>query len=118
MKDCWIKPNGKIVEVEKYCHIDYAHNYLSENYNKEEKRKLLNKNDHSAISTLHALGWVRVQVNTDNHIEIFGDCISLVKPMRNTCDPAMNPAQIKTAKRLCRESNTEFHKAINDSRFW
>jgi hypothetical protein len=51
-------------------------------------------------------------------IEILGGCIDLTKQAKNTIDPAMNEKQLKVAKKLCEDCNTEFHVAINDKRFW
>ena len=119
MKDCWIKPNGQIIEVGDMQHNSYASDLLEKEMGLEGMMDYLEKNNcDSPYEILHKRGWVKVRVNSYGSIEIVGNCISLIKPMRNTCDPAMNFAQMKTAKRLCRETNTEFHKAINERRFW
>ena len=51
-------------------------------------------------------------------VEILGSCISLQCLQRNTIDPAMNSRQLRVAKLICDEVGEDFHKAINDKRFW
>ena len=119
MNDCWIKPNGQIVEIGQMQHNMYAGELLEEEMGLEGMMNYIEENNMNyPYEVLHQRGWIRVKVCSDNSIEIFGDCVDLTRPMRNTIDPAMNQVQIRIAKMLCEESNTEFHKAINDRRFW
>ena len=122
MKDCWIDPNGNIVEVKPCCHNDYADELLEEEFGGFEqlhdymKEKYMNY----PYEVLHERGWVRVKYNTSYlpRIEILGGCCDLTKPAKNTIDPAMNERQLRVAKELCEKCNTSLHVAINDKRFW
>ena len=121
MKDSWLTPEGKIIEVGDFQHNEYASDLLEEEMGLEELHKYMRKNHCSyPYEVLHERGWVRIKFNTAYapKVEILGGCIDLTKPQKNTMDPAMNSAQLKVAKRLCEEVGEDFHRAINDKRFW
>ena len=122
MKDSWLTPEGKIIEVGDFMHNDYASDLLEEEFGgTQELYDYMDKNNMSyPYEVLHQRGWVRIKYNTSYlpRIEILGSCIDLTKPMRNTIDPAMNERQIRVAKELCEKCNTSFHQALNDKRFW
>jgi hypothetical protein len=121
-KDCWLDPNGNIIEVGSCEHNTYACNILEKEMG--STKALYDYMDKHGLSypycVLHKRGWVRVKYNADYlpRIEIIGNCIDLTKPMRNTMRPAMNERQIRVAKELCEQCNTSLHVAINDKRFW
>jgi len=119
MKDCWIKPNGQIIEVGDFMHNEYASELLKEEMGDSYYENVHGKNKYPYV-ILHERGWIRVKFNTSYlpKIEILGGCIDLTKQMRNTIDPAMNSAQMKKAKMLCDEVGEDFNRAINDKRFW
>ena len=118
MNDCWIDPKGQIYEVPDFGHNDFAYEYLEKQIGFEEMMKI--KGIRSAYSILHDMGWVRVKYNTSYapKVEILGDCIDLTKPQKNTIDPAMNSIQLRVAKQICDEIGEDFHRAINDKRWW
>ncbi len=119
--DCWLDPNGKIIEVGCSQHNEYASNLLEEEMGFLEFMDYMDKNNISCpYEVLHKRGWVRITYNRDYlpRIQILGGCIDMTKPARNTIDPAMNEQQLRVAKQLCEECNTSFHVAINDKRFW
>jgi len=121
MRDSWLDPNGKIIEVGDFRHNEYAHELLENEMGMEQLHEYMDEhNCHSATEVLHKYGWVRIKYNTAYlpRIEILGNCISLVKPEHNTIDPRMNSKQLEVAKRLCEENNTTLHVAVNDKRFW
>lgn len=123
MEDSWLKPNGVIIEVGMFNHNKYANNILIEEFGGDyfKLEEFLIKNRLSyPYEALHLRGWIRIKFNSGYlpRISFLGNCIDLTKPMINTMNPAMNDIQLKIAKRLCEEYNTEFHVAINDKRFW
>jgi hypothetical protein len=121
MKDSWLTPDGKIIEVGDFMHDEYACELLENEMGMEKLRAYMDENNcNSYTEILHKRGWVRIKYNTAYlpKIEILGNCISLVRPERNTIDPKMNKKQLKIAKQLCEECNTTLHVAINDKRFW
>ena len=122
MRDSWLNPKGKIIEVGKSQHNEYAYEILEEEFGDSGKlHTYMEENNYqSATEVLHLRGWVRVKYNATYlpKIQILGNCIDLTKPMRNTIKPAMNERQLKVARELCEKCNTEFHVAINDKRFW
>lgn len=120
MKDCWLDPKGKIYEVPQCGHNDFASEYLEEELGGSQALRAHKKEIgcQYAYEVLHSRGWVRVEVRNNGKIEILGGCIDLTKPQRNTVDPPMNATQIRVAKMMCEETNTDFHQAINDKRFW
>jgi hypothetical protein len=120
MKDCWIDTKGKIYEVCDCGHNDFASKMIEEEMGKWESYEFLHKHNKSAYQWLHDKGWVRVKYNTAYlpKVEILGGCIDLTKQQRNTVDPAMNSRQLRVAKLICEEVGEDFHRAINDKRFW
>lgn len=120
MKDCWIDPNGKIHEVPSCGHNDFASKIIENEMGFYEANDFLNDKLIYPYEWLHDKGWVRVRYNTSYlpKVEIFGGCIDLTKPQRNTVDPAMNSRQMRVARLICDEVGEDFHRAINDKRFW
>ena len=119
MRDAWIDPNGKLIEVST--HNEFASDLLEEEMGIVEMLDYIEDNGMDYPNeVLHKRGWVRVKFNDSYlpRVEILGGCISLVKQMRNTIDPAMNTTQLRIAKQICEEQNTAFNMAINDKRFW
>ena len=117
MKNSWIKPSGEVIEAHN--HNKYASDLLDEKMGVEGAYDYMEKeNIDYPYQVLHLWGWVRVGVRSGGNIDIMGDCIDLTRAQRNTIDPKMTPAQIRTAKKLCVDSCTLFHEAINDKRFW
>jgi len=119
--NAWLDPNGKIIEVPGAFHDEYAYILLKKEAEMDEERvfDLIEKEKcEYPYQVLHKRGWVRIKSSIKGQIRILGDSISLVKPMRNTIDPAMNRKQIKVAKEICRNNNTSFHEAINDKMLW
>ena len=120
-RDSWLTPKGEIIEVGDFQHNEYANDLLEDEMGLEKLHKHMKKNNYdSATEVLHSRGWVRIKYNTAYlpNIEILGGCTNLVEIQRNTMDPPMNIKQLKIAKRLCEDNDTEFHVAINDKRFW
>lgn len=118
MKDSWIKPNGTVIEVDD-SHDEFARDLLSKEMSRNDMREYMDNNHiYYPYEILHNRGWVRVKVRNNKNISILGNCVDLTAPQINTIDPPMNIAQLKTARRLCFESNTLFHESINDKRFW
>ena len=115
-RDAWLRPNGEIIEVDQFKHDEYARDFLT----KEMEMEGIKRNITSPTMELHKRGWVRIKYNIQwlPRIEIMGGNISMIKPMRNTIDPAMNEKQLKVARRLCEEMNTSLHVAINHKSFW
>lgn len=120
MKDCWLDPKGKIHEVCHAGHNEFAYKLLEKELGDVEKvyDEIKNLGCNFPYQVLHKRGWIRIEVRHDNHIEILGDCVDFTKPQKNTIDPHMNSTQIRVAKIMCEETNTSFHQAINDKRFW
>ena len=120
MRDSWLDPNGKLIEVGEFQHNSYASDLLEEEMGLEGLHAYMNKNRISyPYEVLHERGWVRVKFNNYSpKVEVCGGCINLVRPMRNTIDPPMNERQMKVVMELCELYDTSFHKAINDKRFW
>jgi len=118
--EAWLKPNGELIEVGLNQHNEYAQELLEEEMGGivEFMNYMADNNIEYPYSVLHLRGWVRIKGNASGTLEIYGDCISLVSPMRNTMDPAMNATQLRVANKLCEEYNTPFNQAINDKRFW
>lgn len=118
MKNLWIKPNGQVLDIGPQSHNQFAREFLLQELGREDLRRVKEEEDARSYSALlHLKGWVRVSIHSGK-VDVLGNCISLVRPMRNTMDPPMNPAQMKSAKRICGEYGADFHNAINDSRFW
>lgn len=117
MKDSWLTPEGKIIEVGDFRHNEYAYEYLKTSMTDEEYKAFQNRHI-SPYIVLHEKGWIRVKFKNSPKVEFLGDCIDLTKPQRNTIDPAMNDRQLKVAKMICDEVGEDFHRAINDKRFW
>jgi len=121
MKDAWLDPNGRLIEIGEAQHNNYASELLEEELGFEEMMNLLNNNNSYPYEILHDRGWVRIKYvkyrDGTQILEILGNCIDLTKPMRNTIDPSMNSKQMRVAKRICFDVNYDFHKAINDRRF-
>ena len=120
MKNAWIDPMGKLIEVGKFGHNDYANELLTEELGKNWRKDIREEEKTEyPYQVLHKRGWVRVKtIDYEPKIKILGDGIDLISPMRNTMLPAMNPAQLKTAQKLCAENGILFFKAINESKFW
>ena len=121
MSDSWLNTKGEIIEVGDSQHNTYASDILKEEMGFDQLYDYMGKNYIShPYEVLHERGWVRIKYNTTYlpKIEIFGGCMDLTKPMRNTMKPAMNERQLRVAKLLCEDCDTPFHKAINDKRFW
>ena len=120
MKDCWIDPKGKIHEVPDFGHNDFAFKLMTEEIGHNDALDYLHENNTYPFEWLHEKGWVRLKYNNSYlpKVQILGGCIDLTKPQRNTIDPAMNRAQMKVAKLICEEAGEDFHRAINDKRFW
>ena len=120
--DFWLTTNGDIIEVGSMEHNNYAQRLLEKELGFTEMMELLERKDNcSPYQILHKRGWVRGVIrkysNGAKTLEFLGDCVDLTKPMRNTIDPAMNLKQLRIAKMICKELNTDFHTAINDKRF-
>ena len=111
----WLDNNAKLIEVGECGHNDYASELLKNELVREKFHKNI-INNKSPSEMLHDRGWVRISINF-GRVEIFGDCIDLTKPQRNTIDPKMNIKQLSVAKKLCKEHNYSFQRAINDKRF-
>lgn len=115
----WIDINGKLIEVDKLGHNDYAMEVLLSEMHRLDIFEYLEENNcNSAYQILHKRGWVRASETCKGKIRIMGDCISYVKVMRNTINPAMNIEQLKTAKKLCKDFNTDFLDSINGLSYW
>ena len=118
MKDSWINPSGVIIEVSD-SHDEFARELLSKEMSRKQLREFMDINNlNYPYEVLHLRGWVRVKVSRSKRICILGDCVNLTRIERNTIDPRMNSAQIKTAKMICKDANTLFIDAVNDRRFW
>ncbi len=118
MKDSWLKPNGELIEVGQAKHNDYATDYLLNELGREGTESLLDKSNLSSpYEVLHNRGWIIVRFLHNQTVSIVGNCVNLTKLMRNTQDPAMNSAQMRVAKKLCRLTNTSLIDALNDKRF-
>lgn len=121
IRDSWIDPNGKLIEVGDMQHNKFAGDYLIAEMGIEAMYAYIREHLFNyPYEMLHDRGWVRVKINTVYlpRVEILGNTIDLTRPMRNTIDPAMNAKQLKTAKAVCEAHNTPLHEAINDKRFW
>ncbi len=120
MRDCWIDPNGRMHEVPNCGHNEFASKMIEEEMGYWEAHEYLSDKNMYPFEWLHEKGWVRVKYNTAYlpKVEILGGCIDLTKPMRNTIDPAMNSKQLKVVKQICSKVGEDFHRAINDKRFW
>lgn len=121
MEDSWLNSEGKLIEVGKFKHNEYAENLLIEEMGFDGYLDFMQENDFDiAYEALHERGWVRIKFNDSYlpRIQILGNCIGLTKPMKNTIDPAMNEQQIRVTKELCKKCDTDFNVAINDKRFW
>lgn len=114
-KDYWIKPDGTLLECED-SHDRTARKILEAEMGLSG---MVDECDRLRVDypyeVLHCRGWVRVK--NWQELQILGGTISFVRPMRNTIDPSMNEAQLKTAKRICDALGTTLHNAINDRRF-
>lgn len=121
MKDIWLTDKGELIYIDSQSsHNEYAIDLLSKEKGKPYWEFYLELDMSYPYQVLHERGWIRIKIVEHRvpKIEIYGDGIDLTKPMRNTMDPAMNERQIRIAKKLCDENDTEFHVAINDKRFW
>ncbi len=120
MKDSWLTPEGKIIEVGEMRHDAFAWDYLRKEMGSDLDSYLDTNNFIYPHQILHQRGWVRIKYNSDYlpKIQILGDCIDLCKPMKNTIDPAMNGLQMIVAKELCEKNGVTLRMAINDKRFW
>jgi hypothetical protein len=113
----WIDPQGKVISVPMAGHNDYATKHLKEGLQCNLIDLLEEEGVDYPYQLLHKRGWIRC-MDHQGKISIMGDCIDLTKPMRNTMDPPMNAAQMRTAKRLASENGTTIHKLINPKMFW
>ena len=111
----WLDNNAKLIEVGECGHNDYAFELLKKELGRKKLHEMIMTNK-STSEILHDRGWIRIAINF-GRVEIFGGCIDLTKPQRNTVDPKMNIKQLSVAEKLCKEHNYSFHKAINDKRF-
>lgn len=124
MRDSWLTPDAKVIEVGEFQHNDFASELLENELGFEKMMELLNENNnYSPYEILHDRGRIRIKCynranSSFDRIEILGGCIDLTKHMRNTINPSMNSAQIFVAKKICNENSTSFDQAINDKRFW
>lgn len=122
MRDCWIDPKGKIHEVPDCGHNDFASEILKKEYGDKFLETFYGRKScgRYPYEELHRRGWVRVKYNTSYlpKVEILGSCIDLTRQQRNTIDPPMNSSQLRVAKLICDEVGEDFHRAINDKRFW
>ena len=120
MQDSWLTPEGKIIEVGKFKHNEYAKNLLIEEMGFDEYLDFMQENHFDLeYRVLHQRGWVRIKcTNYKPYVAILGDCIDMIKPMRNTMKPAMNDKQMRIAKEICEQEGVDFYKAINHNMFW
>lgn len=80
MRDCWLTPNGEIIEVGTCQHNEYASNLLEEEMGLEELYDYMDKNNmYYPYEVLHHRGWVRIKFNTAYlprvHVEGYFGCI-------------------------------------------
>ena len=116
-EDAWLTPDGKLIQVGKFNHNNYAQKFLAKEAKVDTNCYI--SNDGYPYRVLHYRGWIRIKINNyQPFVQILGDSISLEKPMYNTIDPAMTSEQMKIAKLICEENDTTLFKAINDKRFW
>ncbi len=120
MKDAWLTPEGEIIEVGKYQHNEYAKDLLIKEMGFDNYLDFMEENNFDLeYSVLHKRGWIRIKfTNYTPYVTILGDCIDMMKPMRNTLCPAMNEKQMRVAIEICEQEGVDFHKAINYKRFW
>ena len=111
----WLDDKAKLIEVSECGHNDYASELLKEELGREKFHKMIMDNKYT-YEILHERGWVRISLKF-GRVKILGSCIDLTKPQRNTIDPKMNIKQLAVAKKICKDNNYAFHKAINDNRF-
>ena len=112
----WLDHNGNLIEVGLACHNDYATKLYQKEFGMDKFYDFISKDEKYPYQWMHSKGWVRIKADKTK-VQIQGNSIDLTKPMRNTRDPKMNPKQIEVAKRLCKEYNYSFYKAINDKQF-
>lgn len=110
-RDMWLKPDGTFEECAS--HDQFAYEYLCLEMSRAEIEEEI---DGFEVQYPFEVLWVRVKTYNEG-LRILGGTVSLEQPMRNTMDPAMNPAQLRAAKRLCEEFGTTLHNAINEWRF-
>ena len=112
MECYWIDCEGIIIECGS--HNKFATEYFESELGFDELMKMIEKEGvEYPYQLLHKRGWIRVGTNHKNKLRVWGNCCSPGKIMRNTMNPAMNPKQIKTVKKLCEKYNTEYLDAIN-----
>lgn len=108
----WLDPNGRLHNSGN-SHNKFAEQFIENNI---EYNKMFLEVENDIVEYhfefLHYLGWVRVTIN-NNKISILGNSGAPDKILRNTMQPAMNPKQLRVAKKLCKEFNHTFLDAIN-----
>ena len=120
MQDSWLTPEGKIIEVGKFKHNEYAKNLLIEEMGFDGYLDFMQENHFDLeYRVLHQRGWVRIKcTNYKPYVTILGDCMNMTVPMKNTMKPAMNDKQMRVAKEICEQEGVDFYKAINHRIFW
>ena len=120
MTDSWLTPEGEIIEVGKYQHNEYAKDLLIKEMGFDNYLDFMQENHFNLeYIVLHKRGWIRIKyTNYKPYVTILGDCVDMIKPMRNTLCPTMNEKQMRVAKELCEKYETDFNVAINYKRFW
>ena len=120
MENAWLDPQGKIHEVPFCGHNQFASKMIKEEMGDWEAHEYLNDKHIYPYQWLYEKGWVRIKYNTaySPKVQFLGGCINLTEPQRNTMDPPMNSRQLRVAKLICEEVGEDFHRAINDKRWW
>ena len=119
--NAWLTDKGQIIEVDDSMHDEYAYDLIDREVGFKSD-KILKLMDEKGFSTygefLFDRGWVKVRTNYDNTLSIVGDEVDTERLMRNTRKPAMNPTQMRVAKKICNQKGTSLHKALNVPKFW
>ncbi len=111
-KNGWITPEGVYLPTRK-SHDSFATQFLLKEFDDAElEDTLISQGLDYPYELLHKRGWVRTSVHFGN-LTIRGACIELFEVLRNTSNPSMNPAQLRTAKELCAEHSITLSNAIN-----